>query len=65
MFFNCPNIGLSFGKVYMQICPNIRRCKVMAFAKLMKKNSAGINLEKLHKLKSDVRTEVYRASFRR
>jgi len=37
----------------------------MAFAKLMKKNSAGIDLEKLHKLKSDVRTEVYRVSFRR
>jgi hypothetical protein len=37
----------------------------MAFAKLRKKNGAEIDLEKLHKLKSQVRTEVYRTSFRR
>jgi len=37
----------------------------MAFAKLRKKNSAEINLKELHMLKSQVRTEVYRSSFRR
>jgi len=37
----------------------------MAFAKLRKKNNADINLDELYKLKSQVRTEVYRTSFRR
>jgi hypothetical protein len=37
----------------------------MAFAKLKKKNNAEIDLKEYHQLKSNVRTEFYRASFRR
>ena len=37
----------------------------MAFAKLMKKIRAEPDLKELHRLKSQVRTEVYRTSFQR
>ena len=37
----------------------------MAFAKLMKKIRAEPDLEKLHKLKSEVRRDMYRTSFHR
>jgi hypothetical protein len=37
----------------------------MAFAKLLKKIRAEPNLEEYHRLKSQVRTEVYKTSFHR
>jgi hypothetical protein len=37
----------------------------MAFAKLRKKNTGELNLKELKMLKSQMRTEIYRASFRR
>jgi len=37
----------------------------MAFAKIMKKIRAEPDLKELHKLKSQVQTEVYRTSFQR
>jgi hypothetical protein len=37
----------------------------MAFAKLRKKISAEPDLKELHRIKSQVRTEVYRTSFHR